>query len=87
MTSELVYVLCAVASLACAVLLARGYRLRRSRVLFWSTMCFVGLALNNAVLIVDRMVVPHVDISLARAGTAVAAMALLVVGLIWGEAR
>jgi hypothetical protein len=85
--SEVVYVLCALTSVACAALLARGYRLRRSRVLFWSTLCFVGLALNNLVLVLDRIVWPRVDLAPLRAGTAVAAMALLVVGLIWGEAK
>jgi hypothetical protein len=87
MTSEIVYILCAVTCIACAVLLARAYRVRRSRLLFWSTWCFVGLAVNNAVLVVDRVVVPQIDMSLARAGTAVVAMALFVVGLIWGEAK
>jgi hypothetical protein len=87
MTSDLVYILCAVTSILCAVLLARAYRERKSRVLRLSTWCFLGLAVNNAVLVADRMIVPHVDLSLVRAGTAVAAMALLVVGMIWGEAR
>lgn len=85
--SEAVYVLCAVTSIACAALLARAYRERRTRILWWSTWCFVGLAINNLVLVADRIVVPEVDMGLIRAGTAVAAMAVLVVGLILGESR
>ena len=47
---QLVYLLCALTSLACAVLLLRGYFRTRVRLLLWSGLCFVGLALNNALL-------------------------------------
>jgi hypothetical protein len=46
--AETVYILCALTSLACAVLLVRGYRRTPSRLLLLSSFCFVGLALNNA---------------------------------------
>lgn len=85
--SEAVYILCAVTSIVCAAMLARAYRQRRTRILWWSMWCFVGLAINNLVLVADRMVVPTIDLGLVRAGTAVAAMAVLVVGLILGESR
>jgi hypothetical protein len=84
--NEAVYVLCAATSLLCATLLARRYRMRRSRLLLWSTLCFVGLAVNNLLLVIDRMVVPSVDMSIVRAGSGLAAMALLVVGLVWESA-
>ena len=48
---QLVYVLCALTSIACAVLLLRGYFRTRVRLLLWSGLCFVGLALNNALLV------------------------------------
>jgi hypothetical protein len=51
--AELVYVLCALTSLACAVLLLRGWRRTRARLLFWSGICFVGFFLNNALLLVQ----------------------------------
>jgi hypothetical protein len=84
--NEVVYVMCAATSLLCAALLARRYRRRRSRLLLWSTLCFVGLAVNNLLLVIDRLVVPTVDMSIVRAGSGVAAMALLVVGLVWESA-
>jgi hypothetical protein len=85
--SEAVYILCAITSIVCAALLARAYRERRTRILWWSMWCFVGLAINNLVLVIDRIVVPQVDMGLVRAGTGLAAMAVLVVGLILGESR
>ncbi len=80
--AEFVYVLCALTSTACAVLLLNGYRRSKTKLLFWSGLCFVGLAINNAVLVVDLMVVPTVDLSLVRSGTALAAMMVLLFGLV-----
>jgi hypothetical protein len=53
MIAETVYLLCAIASLLCAIALLRTYLRRRSRVLLWSSLCFVGLAANNAILFTD----------------------------------
>lgn len=83
---EAVYVLCAATSVLCAVLLASSYRRQRSRLLLWSMLCFALLAVNNLLLVVDLMLVPSVDLSLLRSGSALAALLLLLVGLIW-EAR
>jgi hypothetical protein len=80
---EIVYLLCAITSALCAALLARSYRHNRTRLLLWSTLCFVGLALNNLLLVVDLMVVTNVDLSIARQLTALAALMLLVIGLVW----
>jgi Family of unknown function (DUF5985) len=65
------------------VLLLRGYRRSRTRLLLWSALCFAGLALNNALLIFDLVIVPGVDLSVLRSSVALAAMAILVFGLIW----
>lgn len=82
--AELVYLLCAATSTACALLLLRGYRLQRTRLLLWSSLCFVLLAVNNALLFIDLIVVPTgVDLSLWRSGTALAGVSVLVFGLIW----
>jgi hydrogenase/urease accessory protein HupE len=81
--AEAVYILCALMSILCAVLLVRSWKRSRSRILLWSTLCFVGLAANNLLLFIDLVVVPSVDLSVLRAGTALGAMGVLVIGLIW----
>ena len=82
--AETVYLLCAAASLLCAVLLHRGYARSRAQLLLWSCLCFYGLTLNNVLLFVDLVVVPQVDLSVWRAATALAALLALLTGLIWG---
>lgn len=81
--AKAVFLLCALTSLVCAVLLLRAYSTRHSRLLLWSGLCFVGLALNNGVLVLDRLVLPDVDLSLWRHVPAVAAVMLLLYGLVW----
>jgi len=81
--AEAVYLLCAVTSSLCAVLLLRAYARTGTRLLLWSGLCFLGLALNNAVLVVDLMIVPDTDLSTWRIVPAVLGVALLLYGLIW----
>ena len=84
-----VYLLCAATSLACAVLLLRGYRRSGARFLLWSSLCFATLALNNVILFVDQVVLPNmpglmgVDFAVWRSGCAVVGLALLLYGLVW----
>lgn len=87
MLGALVYLLCTVTSLLCMMLLALGYRRTRSRLLFWSALCFVGLALNNALLFVDLMIGPQIDLQLPRLLAALAGMAVLLLGFIWDAER
>jgi hypothetical protein len=81
--AEIVYVLCALTSVLCAGLLLRSYRGNRSRLLLWSTLCFVGLAVNNIFLFIDAVLVPDIDLRLFRSGSAISGLALLTLGLIW----
>ncbi len=81
--ATLVYALCALTSLACAVLLLRGYASSRARLLLWSGLCFAGLAANNVLLLIDKRVVPTLDLSLWRSLPALAGVALLLYGLVW----
>ena len=80
--AEAVYLLCAATSIACAVLLWRGHRRSRTRLLFWSSLCFFGLALNNLLLFVDLVIVPDVDLTVWRTAVGLAAMMILLVGLV-----
>jgi hypothetical protein len=79
----IVYGLCALTAAACATLLLRAYFRNRFRLLLWSGLCFVGLTLNNVILVLDRAVFPAIDLSMWRLGTAVVAVFLLVGGLIF----
>jgi hypothetical protein len=81
--AELVYLLCAATSIGCAALLFRGYRSSRTKLLLWSALCFGGLAINNALLVVDLIVVPDVDLTLARSAVALLSVMTLVFGLVW----
>ena len=55
--------------------------------LLWSGLCFVGLTLNNLMLVIDKIIVPHVDLSIARVSLALIAMTVLLYGLIWDAER
>ena len=79
----LVYALCALTSTACAVLLLRGYARSRFRLLLWSGLCFAGLALNNILLVIDKQVVPDMDLSVWRTVPALVGVALLLYGFVW----
>jgi hypothetical protein len=81
--AETVYLLCAGMSALCAFLLLRGFGESRARLLFWSGLCFVGLAMNNLLLFVDLIVVPDTDLAVLRSVTALASIAVLLGGLIW----
>lgn len=81
-----VYLLCAVTSLLCAGLLLRSYFRNRTQLLFWSSLCFIGLAINHTLLFIDLIVVPLIDLSVYRALAALVGIALMLFGLIWQEA-
>ena len=81
--AESVYALCAFTSILCAILLLKGYRATRTRLLFWASLSFAGLALNNVLLFIDLIMLPAVDLSIWRAAVALAGMSILLYGLIW----
>jgi uncharacterized protein DUF5985 len=85
MFGPLIYLLCALTALLCAVLLLRAYARSRYRLLLWSGLCFAGLTANNILLVLDKVVLPDIDFSLARSITALLAMAVLIYGLIFDE--
>ena len=80
----LVYILCFATSLLCALLLARSWGKTRSALLFWTALCFSLLAVNNALLVADRLIFPDtVDLRLWRQLTSLAAVGVLLYGFIW----
>ena len=79
----LIYTLCTLTSLACAILLLRSYRQTRTRLLLWSGLCFVGLTASNVLLLLDRVTFPDIDMLTARLVAALVALLLLLIGLVW----
>jgi hypothetical protein len=86
MMHELGYVIGVLTSILCAGLLIRAYTKERTPLLLWCSLCFVGLALNNVLLFTDLFVMPEVNLQLWRSLTALVALSLMLVGLIWEEA-
>ena len=83
---EIVYSLCALTSLACAVLLVRSWLRTRARLLAWASACFVGFTLNTLLWVFDLVLYKtEVDLSFARAITAFLSVLALVVGLVWSS--
>jgi hypothetical protein len=79
-----VYVLCALTSLACTVLLLRSYQARGVRLLLWSGLAFIGFASGNFILVVDRLVVgPGMDLTFWRSLPVLAGLVVLIYGLVW----
>ena len=82
----LIYVLCSITALICAVMLLLGSRRTGSRMLFWSGLCFAGLAFTNLVVVVDALhLFPHENFSSLRLCSALVALMLLLYGLIFEE--
>ena len=81
--AAIVYLLCAATSIVCAVLLLRGYLKSRVPLLLWSTLCFVGLALDNSLLVVDRLLYPDETVFALRRVLSLLGVSLLLYGLIW----
>ena len=78
-----VYLLCFATSAACAFLLARNYLRTRARLLLWSAACFLLLALNNFVVVLDLLVIPDVSFRLVRILLALSAVGVLLFGFVW----
>ena len=81
----LVYLLCFATSTLCAFLLGRSFRRTRSRLLFWSALCFGLLAVVNFVVVLDMLVYPGIDFRPLRLWLTVVAVAVLLFGFIWDE--
>jgi hypothetical protein len=78
-----IYSLCAITALLCAWLLLRAYIRSRYRLLLWGGVCFVGLTLNNLLVLVDKFVVPYIDLSTWRLLLALVSVMVLLYGLVW----
>jgi hypothetical protein len=83
--AALTYTLCAFTCLAAFGLLLRSWLATRYGLLFWSALCFAGLSVNNILLVVDKLILPQIDLTTFRLAAALAGLLLLLFGLIWQE--
>ncbi|MFZ2031550.1 MAG: DUF5985 family protein [Vitreimonas sp.] len=82
--ATLVYLLCMLTSALCAALLVRSYLRSRSRLLLWSAVSFVFLAINNFLVFADLVIIgPTIDLLALRYAAALAAVCVLIYGFIW----
>lgn len=81
--AQTIYGLCTLTSLACAWMLLTSYRRNGVRLLFWSGLCFIGMSLNNVLLVLDKLVFTQVDLLPLRLVSALVALLLLLYGLIY----
>lgn len=78
-----VYSLCFLTSTACAWLLMRTYQRNGVRLLLWSGLCFVFLAFNNLMVMVDLLLIASVNFLFPRIALSLIAVLLLLYGLVW----
>ena len=83
MLQPLVFLLCVLASATCMWLLFRAWRRTGSNLLFWSSLAFVALALNNLVVFIDLVILPTVDLQPLRQVANLTAIGLLLWGFVW----
>ncbi|QIK79892.1 hypothetical protein G7077_02720 [Sphingomonas piscis] len=78
-----VYVLCFLTSACCAWLLGRSYARSRERLLLWSSACFILLAGNNLLLVMDLLIFTDVNLRIGRLLLSLSAISVLLFGFIW----
>jgi hypothetical protein len=84
MLAATIYTLCLLSSAACAWLLIRSFTRTGTRLLLWAAACFVLLAGNNLLVVVDLVLTgAAVDLSLTRQLFSLAAVLVLLYGFIW----
>ena len=83
--TAIIYTLCTLTSMLCAVLLLRSYSKSKYRLLYWAGLCFVGLTLNNMLLVADKLIVSNFDLFPLRVTVGFLALCFFMYGLIFDE--
>lgn len=79
-----VYIMCFLTSSVCALLLTRSYRTSRARLLLWSAVAFVLLAVNNLLVVIDLVVLgDSTSMQMPRLLASLGAVMVLLFGFIW----
>jgi hypothetical protein len=80
--AAVVYTLCFLTAIGCAAGLLHAWARSRTPLLLWSAVCFAGLAVNEALVICDVYIFPDVPLFVWRCAVGLAALALMLAGLI-----
>jgi hypothetical protein len=83
--AEIIYGLCTALSLFIAVMLWRQQRRVPTRMIYWTALCFTGLALSNLLLVVDKLVFPELDLRVLRHSVSLLSIGLLLFGLVYED--
>lgn len=83
MAAVIIYGLCALTAFLCACLLLLAYFRSHYKLLLWGGLCFVGLTMNNVLVIADELIFPTIELSTWRLTAALTGMTVLLYGLIW----
>ena len=84
MAADVIYFLCALTSFVCAVLLFRSYLRTGAKLLFWSSICFAGLTIDNsALMFAEYLVYRNMDLVWMRQLGSLTGLTLLIYSLIW----
>jgi hypothetical protein len=78
-----VYILCLLTSGVCAWLLVRSWRRSGAPLLLWSALCFLMLAINNLLVVIDIVLLPDINLSIPRDASMLLGLAFLLYGFIW----
>jgi hypothetical protein len=83
MIAPFVYILCAGMCAICAILLLLSFRRNQNRLLLWSGLGFCAFTLSNILVFVDLVLLPDVDLTMARDSATLLGVCILLFGLIW----
>ena len=82
--ATIVYFLCFATSAGCGWLLVRSYMRARTALLLWTAACFVLLAVNSFLVVIDLVVLPDsIDLQIPRLIVTLLAITTLLYGFIW----
>jgi hypothetical protein len=80
--AKVIYILCALTSFGCMILLLRHYARTKLPLLLWSGLAFMLFAATNALLFIDLVMIQEMNLILLRNGLTLAGVVLLLYGLI-----
>ena len=83
--AAIIYILCTITAAICAWLLLSNYVKQKSTILLWGGLCFLGLTINNLLLVLDTFIFIEIDLSTIRLLTGLVSLLLFLFGLIWEE--